>query len=130
MTRNVLTGLTLACACAVGTAAQSQTPATSQAAGQPVVFAGCVERDSAGPTGSGSIGNPAGNPVTTQNALKLTHVDWMAATRPPDRKGEKDEGKDVRLLAKDKDLDLHKQIGEKVEVTGLWSNSPDTQGTV
>ena len=120
---------------AVGVAAQSQDTAKKDAqatVGTPVTFAGCIERDSAGPTGSGTMGNPAANPVTTQNALKLTDVEWKSGPKPAEKpeSGSKDKDKDVRLIAQDKNVDLTKHVKHQVEVTGHWSNSPDTAGTV
>ena len=135
MKRQMFSGVVMAGLLAVGAAAQSQDTAKKDAqanVGTPVVFAGCIERDSAGPTGSGTMGNAAANPVTTQNALKLTHVAWKSGPKPAERpeSGDKDKEKDVRLITQDKSVDLTKHIGHQVEVTGAWSNSPETAGTV
>ncbi len=135
MKRQMFSGVVIAGLLAVGAAAQSQDQAKKDApanVGTPVTFAGCIERDSAGPTGSGTMGNAAANPVTTQNALKLTHVEWKSGPKPAEKpeSGDKSKEKDVRLITQDKSVDLTKHIGHKVEVSGAWSNAPDTAGTV
>ena len=134
MKGQLFSGAMIASVLAVGVAAQSQDTAKKDAqanVGTPVVFAGCIERDSAGPTGSGTMGNAAANPVTTQNALKLTHVEWKSGPKPAERPEDASKKeKDVRVITQDKSVELTKHIGHKVEVSGNWSNSPDTAGTV
>jgi hypothetical protein len=134
MRRQTLSGVVMAGLLAVGVAAQSQDAAKKEvqgAGGTPVTFAGCIERDSAGPTGSGTMGNAAANPVTTQNAIKLTHAEWKSGPKLAEKsESGESKDKDVRLIAQDKNVDLTKHIGHKVEVSGAWSNSPDTMGTV
>ena len=123
MTRNVFSGLAIACALAVSVAAQTagQKPADA-AAGAAIMFSGCIERESAGPTGSGVAGNPAGNPNATQGAFKLVKAEQKSgpATNEP--------GKDVRMLAKGKDVDFSKHVGHRVEVTGAFSTTASTGG--
>lgn len=131
MRRQMFSGVVMASLLAIGVAAQSQDAAKKEIQGTPVTFAGCIERDSAGPTGSGTMGNAAANPVTTQNALKLTHAEWKSGPKLAEKsEGGDSKDKDVRLIMQDKNVDLTKHIGQKVEVTGAWSNSPDTMGTV
>ena len=88
MTRNVFSGLAIACALAVSVAAQTadqKKVADAAMAGSAIIFSGCVERDSAGPTGAGVAGNPAGNPNTTQGAFKLVKAEQKSGPRPRKR---------------------------------------------
>jgi len=123
MTRKVFLGLVVACGLAVGVAAQTADQKKPAATGDAIVFSGCIERDSIGPTGTGTPGNPAGNPALTQGAFKLTHADQKSGAKSAES------GKDVRLLTKAKDVDLSKHIGHKVELTGTFSTSASQGGT-
>jgi hypothetical protein len=120
MKREISLGIAIACALAIGVAAQ-QAPASSAPA-QDVSFSGCVERDSAGPSGSGAMGNPAGNPATTQGAFKLTKATQVTGPKT------NEEGKDVRMLGKGKDVDLSKHVGHKVEVMGAFATGTSSGG--
>src|SRR6187402_2117356 len=125
MTRTVISGVAVAFALGVSMVAQEQRPAGPGI----VTMAGCVERWSAGASGSGTMGSAAANPATAQGAFKLSKVEMKAgAVGEPTAK--KDAGsKDVRLMTHEKDIDLSKHVGHKVEVSGGWSNSTDTMGT-
>jgi len=126
MTRTVFSGLAIACALAVSVAAQTadqKKVADAANAGAAIMFSGCIERDSAGPTGSGVAGNPAGNPNTTQGAFKLVKAEQKSGPKG------NEEGKDVRMLAKGKDVDFSKHVGHRVEVTGAFSTSTSQGGS-
>jgi hypothetical protein len=126
MTRNVFSGLAIACALAVSVAAQTadqKKVADAAMASGAIMFSGCVERDSAGPSGTGVAGNPAGNPNTTQGAFKLVKAEQKSGPKTAE------EGKDVRMLAKGKDVDFSKHVGHRVEVTGAFSTTASQGGS-
>lgn len=127
MTRTVVSSLAIALALGAGIAAQAQDqrpPASS-----PVTIVGCVERWSAGATGSGTLGSAAGNPATIQGAFKLSKIEFKSGGLPEPRDREKPGSKDVRVMTKDEKIDLSKHVGHRVELMGNWSNSPDATGT-
>ncbi len=125
MTRTVVSGVAAILALGAGLAAQDQrAPASS-----PVTITGCVERWSAGASGSGTLGSAAGNSATTQGAFKLSKIEFKTGGLPESREREKPGTKDVRVMTKDEKIDLSKHVGHKVELMGSWSNSPDTTGT-
>ena len=126
MTRTVFSGLAIACALAVSVAAQTadqKRVADAAAAGAAIMFRGGIERDWAGPTGSGTAGNPAGNPTTTQGAFKLVKAEQKSGAPSGEA------GKDVRMLAKGKDVDFSKHVGHRVEVTGAFTTTSSQGGT-
>jgi hypothetical protein len=122
----------MALALSAGIAAQSQGQAQDTRREAPVgsvTMTGCVERWSAGATGSGTLGSAAANPATTQGAYKLSKVEMKAGTADETTDRKEAGSKDVRLMTHDDKIDLSKHVGHKVELTGGWSNSPDTMGT-
>jgi hypothetical protein len=125
MTRSVVSSVAIAIALGAGLVAQDQQPP----AASPVTIAGCVERWSAGATGSGTLGSAAGNPATTQGAFKLSKIEIKSGGLGDSKDREKPGAKDVRIMTKDDKIDLSKHVGHKVEVMGRWSNSEDTMGT-
>lgn len=136
MTRQMLSAFAIACAVTVAVAAQ--TPSTSQTPPTPaagVTFSGCIERDSAGPTGTGTLGNAAANPATLQGAFKLVKVEAKDAAAAASAKSSSqtdtnDKVRDIRVLAApDAKVNLAQHVGHKVELTGGFSNSPETTGT-
>jgi hypothetical protein len=130
MTRKLLPALALAMTATVSIAAQ--TPAT-QTTG--VTFGGCLERDSAGPTGTAPQGNAAANPATTQGAYKLVKVEpkdagATAAAKTNDATDASGKVRDIRVLVEQgAKVDIDRHIGHKVELTGNFTSASPGGGT-
>ena len=110
MTRAMISGVAIAFALGAGLTAQAQDPQRPSGPGV-VTIAGCVERWSAGATGSGTMGSAAANPATAQGAFKLSKVE-MKAGAVGEQTDKKDAGsKDVRIMTHDDKIDLSKHVG-------------------
>ena len=132
MTRKLISALTFAACAAVTVTAQ--TPAAApQATG--VTFGGCLERDSAGATGTAPVGEAAANPAAAQGAYKLVKVEAKdagaaAAAKAGDATDANNKIRDIRvMLDRDSKIEIARHVGHKIELTGNFSAASPGSGS-